>query len=251
MTNSFVFQTAIQTLHTLLPDLLISPPPQEILSPQITLHLFPSTHPHLPTVSGKIAYNAALWTAPVAWGRVPVVGNVKLIILSERMIKNGSWAYAAHDAESTTQRNNNNSNEKLVVKWRTCGKSRPRSRFIPTPPLLPRNQVDKITEFLGTSGQKEANKTAEFEGLFIFEFDTEGRVVKHVIEHALEGRNWEGMPRVISVTDYLLGLARGRQAREEEGVHGLAWSEGWAGDCDGGKDERRANHDCGERVSRG
>src|SRR3954468_13211326 len=82
-------RTALRILQERLPTLLASPLPQEILSPQITLHLFPSTHPHLPTVSGKIAYMAALWTAPVAWGRVPVVGNVKLIILSERMVRHG------------------------------------------------------------------------------------------------------------------------------------------------------------------
>lgn len=140
------------------------------------------------------------------------------------MIKNNSH----HRSAWSYNNNNNNTNEKLIVKWRTCGKSRPRSRFMATitpSPLLPRNQVDKITEFLGTSGQKEANKDKEFEGLFIFEFDTEGRIAKHVIEHAQEGRNWEGMPRVISVTDWLLGLARGR-GREEEAVPGLAWSEG-------------------------
>jgi len=238
----------IQTLHTLLPHLLTTPLPQEILSPQITLHLFPSTHPHLPTVSGRIAYNAALWTAPVAWGRVPVVGNVKLIVLSERMIKNGTWAYNTHDNNDNNQNNSNDNtegsrSEKLIVKWRTCGKSRPHSRFTLTPPLLPRNQVDKITEFLGSSGQKQDNTTngAEFAGLFIFEFDTQGRIVKHVIEHVLEGRNWEGMPRVINVTDWLLGLARGR--KEEEGVAGLAWSEG-CGDVDSGRD-RRVEHEEG------
>ncbi len=74
-------------LQERLPTLLQSPLPQEILSPNISLHLFPSTHPHLPTVSGRVAYIAALWTSPIAWNRVPIVGNVKLEILSERMSK--------------------------------------------------------------------------------------------------------------------------------------------------------------------
>lgn len=164
------------------------------------------------------------------------------------MIKNGGWAYNTHDhndVEGSGERDNCGvAGEKLIVKWRTCGKSRPRSRFLLTPPLLPRNQVDKITEFLGTSGQKQDNATgAEFEGLFIFEFDTQGRIVKHVIEHALEGRNWEGMPRVISVTDWLLGLARGK--REEEGVGGLAWSEGCANVDGGSARERRVQNEEG------
>lgn len=168
--------------------------PQEILSPQITLHLFPSTHPHLPTVSGRIAYLAALWTAPVAWGRVPVVGNVRLVILSERVVKNGS-----SPAHFRT--------EKLIVKWKTCGKTRSRGmggfyRGISGSD----EQVDKVTEFLRGDVQNEG----EFSGLFIFEFDEEGRIVTHTIEHAEEGRNWEKMTRVVSVTDWLIGLAKGK-----------------------------------------
>src|SRR5213592_1151887 len=99
-----------------MPTLLQTPLPQEILSPHITLHLFPSTHPHLPTVSGRVAYIAALWTAPMAWGRVPIVGNVKLNILSERMVKSSLHASPASS--------NNNNAEKLIVRWKTCGKSR-------------------------------------------------------------------------------------------------------------------------------
>src|SRR5215471_6942299 len=97
--------TAIRTLHERMPDLLATPLPQDILSPNIKLQLFPSTHPHLPSVTGRLAYTAALWTSPVAWGRVPVVGNVKLVVLSERMLHTG----APGDGE------------KLVVRWRTCG----------------------------------------------------------------------------------------------------------------------------------
>ena len=76
---------ALRILQERLPTLLQSPLPQEILSPNISLHLFPSTHPYLPTVSGRVAYIAALWTSPIAWNRVPIVGNVRLEILSERV----------------------------------------------------------------------------------------------------------------------------------------------------------------------
>jgi len=169
----------IRILHERLPTLLASPLPQEILSPHIMLRLFPSTHPHLPTVTGKIAYTAALWTSPVAWGRVPVVGNVKLIILSERMIKNGpSSSSPASGAE------------KLIVRWKT--------------------------EWIG--GENE-NEDKEFCGLFLFEFDEEGRILSHTIEHVEEGGNWDKTNKVISVTDWLLGRAWGK--REDE-VPGLA-----------------------------
>ncbi|KAB2579235.1 Tubby [Lasiodiplodia theobromae] len=183
----------IRVLHERLPTLLASPLPQEILSPQITLHLFPSTHPHLPTVSGRIAYTAALWTAPVAWGRVPVVGNVKLEILSERMMRNGcgSTSGKAH--------------EKLIVKWRTCGKTKGKGVGAFYRGISGSEQVDKITEFLGG----DARDDEEFVGLFIFEFDEEGRILTHTIENVEEGGNWDKMTRVISVTDWLLGKAWG------------------------------------------
>ncbi|RPA99956.1 hypothetical protein L873DRAFT_1827715 [Choiromyces venosus 120613-1] len=91
----------LQTLTSHLPTLLQSPLPLDILSPSITLNLFPSTHPHLPMVRGRVAYVAALWTSPVAWGRLPG-RNRRLQVLSQRMLKN-------EEGE-----------EVLVVRWRSC-----------------------------------------------------------------------------------------------------------------------------------
>ncbi|KAF2688404.1 hypothetical protein K458DRAFT_330724 [Lentithecium fluviatile CBS 122367] len=188
----------IRILHDRLPTLLVSPLPQDVLSPQITLHLFPSTHPHLPTVSGKIAYTAALWTAPVAWGRVPVVGNVKLKILSERMVKKGG-ACSSDDSQ----------NEQLIVKWETCGKSKEKDHGQVS------EAFEKITSIVGRSREEHE----EFSGLFLFEFDEEGRIVKHTIEHVEESGQSDKPAKVISVTDWLLG----RAWRREEGSPGLAF----------------------------
>jgi hypothetical protein len=183
---------AVRILHERLPTLLVSPLPQDILSPQITLRLFPSTHPHLPTVSGKIAYVAALWTSPVAWGRLPLLGNVKLHILSERMIRNGSSPNSVSSS----------GNEKLVVRWKTCGKE----------------AESKVAQIL--SRDRSEDEKEEFVGLFIFEFDEEGRLVTHTIEHVEEGGNWDRKTaKVISVTDWLLGRALGKK---DEDVPGLA-----------------------------
>ncbi|KAI4125322.1 MAG: hypothetical protein LQ347_005416 [Umbilicaria vellea] len=192
----------LRTLQSLLPSLLASPLPPEILSPHISLHLFPSTHPHLPTVSGRVAYHAALWTAPMAWGRVPIVGNVKLIILSERVVKNG------HSASPTP--------EKLLVRWKTCGKTRGKGMGALYRGIGASEQVDKITEWLGG----DARDDEEFCGLFIFEFDDEGRIVTHTIEHAEEGGSWDRASRVVTVTDWLLGSGWRRKGKE---VEGLAW----------------------------
>ena len=172
-----------------MPTLLQKPLPQELLSPQITLHLFPSTHPHLPTVSGRVGYSAALWTSPIAWGRMPLISNVKLEILSERMIKSTSLARR----------------EQLIVRWRTIGKTRGKGTGAFYKGIGPSDNVDKITEWLG--GGKGEDDSREFTGLFIFEFDEEGRVLSHTIEHVQEGGNWEmGVgARVVGLTDWLLG----------------------------------------------
>ncbi|KAA6412433.1 MAG: hypothetical protein FRX48_03423 [Lasallia pustulata] len=210
----------LRTLQTLLPTLLASPLPPEILSPHITLHLFPSTHPHLPTVSGRVAYHAALWTAPMAWGRVPIVGNVKLIILSERVVKNGP-------STTSSPKNVKIGNEKLIVRWKTCGKTRGKGMGALYRGIGASEQVDKITEWLGG----DARDDEEFCGLFIFEFDEEGRIVTHTIEHAEEGGSWDRASRVVSVTDWLLGRGWRRKGKE---VGGLAW------ECvDGNQGQRR------------
>ncbi|CZR53926.1 uncharacterized protein PAC_03808 [Phialocephala subalpina] len=190
----------LRVLQERMPTLLQSPLPQEILSPQITLHLFPSTHPHLPTVSGRVAYSAALWTSPIAWGRVPIVGNVKLKILSERMIKSTLSGSARP--------------EQLVVRWKTIGKTKGKGTGAFYKGIGGNEHVDKITEFLG--GGKGEDDSKEFTGLFIFEFDEEGRVVSHTIEHVQEGGNWEKCvgARVVGLTDWLLGGMR-RNGRDE------------------------------------
>ncbi|KAI9800417.1 MAG: hypothetical protein M1833_003303 [Piccolia ochrophora] len=200
----------IRVLQARLPSLLQTPLPLEILSPQITLHLFPSTHPHLPAVSGRMAYLAALWTSPVAWGRVPIVGNVKLRVLSERMTHNGRTSSSAAPGS-----------EKLVVRWRTQGKTRGRGFGALYRGFGASGQVKQATDLLNRDGKDDE----EFTGLFIFEFDEEGRIVTHTIEHAEEGGSWE-KTRFVSVTDWLLGKFGGRGKVEVE--HGLAW-----GCCEG------------------
>ena len=205
---------AIRVLHDRLPTLLISPLPQDILSPHISLHLFPSTHPHLPTVSGRFSYAAALRTAPVAWGQVPVLRNVTLKMLSERMVKNGG---------STAS---NMRNEKLIVKWQTCGKSDKKENGQVS------DVVDKITSIVGGSKRSQH----EFTGLFKFEFDEEGRILNHIIEHTEEGQHWDRTAKVISVTDWLLGRAWGLR---EEGSPSLAFAKCSREKNGRGQDERR------------
>ncbi|KAH8820435.1 hypothetical protein F5884DRAFT_826816 [Xylogone sp. PMI_703] len=203
----------LRILQDRLPTLLQSPLPQDILSPQITLHLFPSTHPHLPTVTGRVAYNAALWTSPIAWGSLPLVGNVKLRILSERMVRCSPARSYAEDASTKIRP------EQLIVKWQTVGKGK--------------NKKSKSSSSgSGSSSAKDGD--GEFTGLFIFEFDAEGRIVSHTIENVEEGGSWErGVgARVVGLTDWLLGGMRNGQGEHGtpfpvcSGYGGRAWRNG-------------------------
>lgn len=190
---------ALRVLQERLPSVLTSPLPTEILSPHISLHLFPSTHPHLPNVSGRVAYHAALWTSPITWGRVPLVGNVKLKIMSERVVKSGP---SYHDTDKLPG-GTKPVGEKLIVRWKTCGKGEGGNQML-----------GKMAEWLGRD-----NGDGDFSGLFIFEFDEEGRILSHTIERAEQSGNWDqGVGKFVGLTDWLLG----RLGRKEEVPPGLA-----------------------------
>ncbi|KAK2735291.1 hypothetical protein FQN57_001186 [Myotisia sp. PD_48] len=219
----------LRILSKQLPTLLIHPLPHEILSPSITLHLFPSTHPHLPTVKGKVAYRAALWTAPVAWGSVPILGNVNLQIMSERMVPNHMEGFNQSESHG---------NEKLVVRWVTKGgaKSTPtskvgrgsetedyvapkqagtgRSTSAPeqdSPASLSSNGVNRgLSSLLGGDAPIfKLGSEDQFTGLFIFTFDNQGRISSHTIEHADESTGWDRTAKVVTLTDWLIGKAKG------------------------------------------
>ena len=122
-----------------------------------------------------------------------MIGNVKLKILSERMVKNGCGPSTPVHMR----------NEKLIVKWQTCGKSDKESS----------RHTSETFESVRDIVKGSRSSAEEFTGLFVFEFDEEGRIVRHTIEHTEEGHNWEKTNRFVSVTDWLLGRAWGR--REE------------------------------------
>lgn len=107
--------------------------------------------------------------------------------------------------------------EQLVVRWRTCDKTKGKGTGPYHRDLGVNEQADRITEFLAAGKGKDDSK--EFTGLFIFEFDEEGRIVSHTIEHAQHGGNWDkGVgAKVVGLTDWLLGSLKGKG---DEGVGG-------------------------------
>jgi len=159
----------------------------------------------------------------MAWGRVPIVGNVRLTILTERVVKTG--CRTSHP---------DHGNERLIVRWKTCGKTKTKGKGMGVfyRGIGASEQVDKITEWLGGDARDDDE---EFCGLFIFEFDGEGRIVTHTIEHVGESGDWDRTSRVVSVTDWLLGRMNGRGKKVPE----LAWS--CVGDGEEGRFSGRGN----------
>lgn len=226
--------TALRLLSPLLPTILVNPLPPHILSPSVTLHLFPSTHPHLPTVKGRTLYRAALWAVPVAWSSVPLVGNVKLQILSERIVRAGTVPDPHLNAHSNTRGGNwDYGDERLVVRWRT---ERTHSSNTPSPSSTSGSRSSSASERPDTSAESAADSDGEsktgtnkglnvllggdapifklsrddeFTGLFIFSFDEEGRVLTQTIEHAEDASGWERTAKFVTLTDWLIGKARG------------------------------------------
>lgn len=126
-----------------------------------------------------MAYIAALWTAPVAWGRIPGF-NVRLEIESERMV-----------------------GEEFVVRWRVPGGV---GRDEDSGEGKGKKGIADIFAILGEG--RGGNSDEGFSGMFIFAFDERGRILKHTIEHADRGREGEE-GRIISVAEWLMKKARG------------------------------------------
>lgn len=113
---------------------------------------------------------------------MPIIGDVRLEILSERMVHEPGKRVGAGA-------------EQLVVRWRTTG-----SRISWRLPLF---------QHAGEDGAAVAKKG--FTGLFIFEFDGEGRVLSHTIETVQNNGDWENSvgAKFVGLTDWLFGGMRG------------------------------------------
>lgn len=126
---------------------------------------------------------------------MPLFGNVQLEILAER-VTSEPLTFLPRRAGAIP--------EQLVVRWcekRRTGESQSGSS-------ASASGGGGIARTLGLGRGVEAKKA--FTGLFIFDFDSEGRVLSHTIETAQEGGNWEkGVgAKFVGLTDWLLGGIR-------------------------------------------
>ncbi|KAJ6012661.1 hypothetical protein N7522_003016 [Penicillium canescens] len=210
----------LRTLSPLLPTILYSNLPASILAPNVNLRLFPSTHPHLPNVKGRALYRAALWTLPVAWGSVPLVGNVRLQIISERIVRAGDLTSHGDHVDSR--------DERLIVRWKTeprtdrCTFQRLNSSSNPVYATTSRSTSPpqdtawtKVTNkglnvLVGGNGPIfKLAKEEQFTGLFIFSFDEEGHILTHTIDNAEGATCWDRTSKFVTLTDWLIKKAYG------------------------------------------
>lgn len=169
----------------------------------------------------------------MAWGSFPIVGNAKLQVLSEKMARTGFIASARGDDDMLP----GTGEEKLVVRWKTHGKD-DRSMASSIAASSSSSTSSTGTNKNGTGinrslslllgGDKpifNLSTDQEFNGLFVFSFDAEGRIANHTIEHADENSPMEKTSRVVTLTDWLLGrVGRGRIKEEEGLIPGLAFT---------------------------
>jgi len=107
--------------------------------------------------------------------------------------------------------------EQLVVKWRTAS-SNDKDKDDNAKLSLTEQGEQNLDAHL--RGSQTSNEKKAFTGLFVFEFDKEGRIISHTIEHVDESGDWEkGVgARVVGLTEWLL---RGIKGRTENGGSAL------------------------------
>jgi hypothetical protein len=112
--------------------------------------------------------------------------------------------------------------EKLIVRWKTSRSAATKTSAGGSMTDMIRNMLSVLGADGGSAAEEGKQDTKDFDGLFIFEFDEEGRILQHTIEHVEQGNVWERTAKVISVTDWLLGKG---WRKEGIGQPGLAFEE--------------------------
>jgi len=154
-----------------------------------------------------------------------------LRIVSEKIVRTGFASALQEDSHLDLLE------EKLVVRWKT----EPKSSNGTTDTAAARSSAVEngginrgLSKLLG--GDKpifSLNKGDDFSGIFVFSFDSDGKIATHTIEHADEDNGFDKTSKVVTLADWLLGKARWGVRREEELVPGLAIRvarEEWARD---------------------
>lgn len=110
--------------------------------------------------------------------------------------------------------------ERLVVRWKTSHNTPSTESSSPSPTSESNQKGLSGSEAAGRNKSLSTllggdapiflpGKEGRFEGLFIFAFDEKGRIASHTIEHADQADGWDRTAKFVTLTDWLLGKARG------------------------------------------
>lgn len=69
--------------------------------------------------------------------------------------------------------------------------------------------ISTLSRLLGNGPIVKLSKEKQFTGLFIFAFDEEGRISTVTLEHSNEAGGWDRTSKFVTLTDWLIGKARG------------------------------------------
>jgi hypothetical protein len=157
---------------------------------------------------------------------VPLLGNTKIQIISEKIVRSG-FITAPQPTDS-----NGLGEEKLVVRWKTEKRkngNHATEHTAQSTTTAGNGGINRgLSALLGGDRPLLSAAESEFTGLFIFSFDHDGKIATHTIEHADENNGLDKTSKVVTLADWLLGKAKGRN-QEEAFVPGLAiCREEWA-----------------------
>lgn len=117
-----------------------------------------------------------------------------------------------------SENENDHGDERLVVRWKTENKddysstsTDPSTQSSSSDLAASKNGTNKglSSLFGGEAPIFKLGQEGEYTGLFVFSFDEEGRISSHTIEHADQANGWDRTAKFVTLTDWLLGKARG------------------------------------------
>lgn len=179
----------------------------------------------------------------MAWGHLPIFGHVEIEVLTERMANQSGHADFMCDMDEE-ERGDIHGTERLVVRWQTQGKEHnqrpPKTTASSSSNTGHRSNEQHRDDNYDYAQQKNKNREEDFSlsqssaatnsnrslsvllggdapifklkneenftGMFVFRFDQHGRIASHTIEHSEDNCSASRASKVVTLTDWLLGL---------------------------------------------
>lgn len=196
----------IDTIHLSTPRLLHEPYPDSLILPNITLHMLPDSHIHLPTVTGKHPYKTTVKLMQFLVTTLLVSSSSSLVIISSRLDHSAHQSPRRHPHNHIRHHSdqlqepvlNNETPPRLIVRWRTVSDSKPEP-FSPT--HINYSWSSTLTKIDPRNLGILPNEYPVLTGIFEFEFDEDcSGILVHTItdvEYLTSGRAAEATANVL------------------------------------------------------